>query len=309
MDADDTPPRSGENAVDVGLALRSTLIERIGEVVSMTEREVMLAGESVNSIVKVASGQVDALKAVIRQSTDETGGSSMGRAISLQLGNATGFANEMATRIDEQRQIAGAAAESAAGITEAASSVQGLTRRANILALNARIEATRLAGNAQGFSVIATDMKNLSQAIADLNRTIQGLARTVQSLIPKLVAGVESMSLRSHDFSEKLRTGMSDLEEAAMQQRNEVNLALETSDQAMSRIIRDSHAALSHLQFQDAVAQGLMRLDIRARDAVVELCKLNGMEGRIEEIAPAIHIELGGDKPVEQNNAGEVLLF
>jgi methyl-accepting chemotaxis protein len=309
MDAEDTPPRLGERAVDVGLTLRSALTERIGEVVAMTEREVMSAAESVNSIVGVASGQVAALKAVIRQSTDEAGGSSMGRAISLQLGNATGFANDMATRIDEQRQIAGAAAESAAGITEAASSVQGLTRRANILALNARIEATRLAGNAQGFSVIATDMKNLSQAIADLNGTIQGLARTVQGLIPKLVSGVESMSMRSHDFSEKLRTGMSELEVAAVQQRNEVNMALETSDQAMSRIIRASHEALSHLQFQDAVAQGLMRLDSRARDAVVELCKLSGMEGRIDGLAPAMHVEIGGEKPVEQNNAGEVMLF
>ncbi|MDX2018944.1 MAG: methyl-accepting chemotaxis protein [Deltaproteobacteria bacterium] len=310
MDSEDasTPP-IGDKAVEISITLRSTLAQRISEVVAMTEREVMAAAESVHSIVGVASGQVTALKEVIRNSTDGAGESSMGRAISLQLGSATSFAKDLAMRIEEQRQIARAAADSAAGISEAASSVQGLTRRANILALNARIEATRLAGNAQGFSVIATDMKNLSQAIADLNGTISGLARTVQSLIPKLASGVETMSLKSHDFSETLRAGMSEIEEVSIRQRNEVNQALETSDQAMSRIIRASHQALSHLQFQDAVAQGLMRLDSRARDAVVELCKLSGREDRIAGLAPAMHIEMGGEKPVEQTNAGEVTLF
>jgi hypothetical protein len=88
-----------------------------------------------------------------------------------------------------------------------------------------------------------------------------------------------------------------------------MNQAIETSDQAMSRIIRCSHEAMSHLQFQDAVAQGLLRLDNRAREALIELCQLAGLEDRIASIAPAMHVEIGGEKPVEQNNAGDVILF
>ena len=299
----------GDAAINIGLALRAALTERVSEVVAMTEREVMSAAESVNKIVGVASGQVAALKEIIRHSADEAGHSPIARAISKQLVSATSFANEMAASIEEQRNIAKVAAESAASISNAAASVQGLTRRANILALNARIEATRLAGNAQGFSVIATDMKNMSQAIADLNNTISALARTVEGLIPKMMSGVESMSSRSHEFSQELGAGMSELEHLSKAQRKEVNLALDASDDAMSRIIRASHEALSHLQFQDAVAQGLLRLDTRAREALVELCKVAHLESRITAIPPARHVEVGGEKSVEQANAGDVVLF
>lgn len=297
----------GEQAVAIGLALRSSLTDRIGEVVGMTEREVMAAGESVNRIVKIASRQLEALRNVLRQGANDSA-SPMGRAIATQLRRAAGFASDMASRIAEQREIATQTAQSAAGIADAAASVQGLTRRANILALNARIEAARLAESAQGFSVIATDMKNLSQAIAQLNGTIQGLAHTVQTLLPKMVAGVESMSRSSEEFSRSLQDGMADLEAASRGQQEDVAVALATSDTAMNDIMHASHEALSHLQFQDAVAQGLMRLDNRAREGVMALCRLMGLDVETH-ISPAMHVEIGGDKPVESSNAGEVVLF
>ena len=73
--------------------------------------------------------------------------------------------------------------------------------------------------------------------------------------------------------------------------------------------MRHSHESLSHLQFQDAVAQGLQRIDDWIRDAQLAAAELPAAEGRAAEIAEPMHPEIGGDKPIDLETAGDVLMF
>jgi hypothetical protein len=91
--------------------------------------------------------------------------------------------------------------------------------------------------------------------------------------------------------------------------RHVIRQLLESSDHEMNALIHESHEAMSHLQFQDVVAQGLLRLEPVLHDLQVEWAEPLGLEERVAELPKAQHREIGGDKPVDQENAGEVLLF
>jgi hypothetical protein len=91
--------------------------------------------------------------------------------------------------------------------------------------------------------------------------------------------------------------------------RDIISRMMEQSDQEMAYLISSSHEALSHLQFQDVIAQGLLRVEPALHDLQVQQANELGLEDVIAALPPAQHREIGGDKPVDQENAGEVLLF
>jgi hypothetical protein len=77
----------------------------------------------------------------------------------------------------------------------------------------------------------------------------------------------------------------------------------------MAQILRASQDALSSLQFQDVVAQGLLRIDQRLHDLQVDVARQTGQSEILAHVAPSAHIEVGGDKAIKQAGAGDIRLF
>jgi methyl-accepting chemotaxis protein len=289
---------------------RERLVERVREVNAMTEKEVMGAAEEVNSIFAAASDQIARLRELLSGSQGEAGEKDeLSGLIDDELKVVGSFAAELNTQVTEQLRLTQAAEHSLSGISAAASQVGNLANRAKMLALNARIEATRLTKGASGFAVIADEMKELSRGVAAANASIQELARTMETLLPGIVRGANLMHDRSKVFSNGLADSMRKIAERSDQRRQTVATAVEDSDKTLSTIVSASRGALSHLQFQDAVAQGLMRLDAMLVETQQSVCAIAGLERRRSEIAPPMHVEIGGDKAVAQKQAGQVLLF
>jgi len=290
--------------------LRRVLRERVSEVATMTESEVMATAESVHRIYAGATSQISDLKNQLSRFSSNDSKSDIVGAIERQMVAVEAYLREMDGRIDGQQRLSSDAASCADQIMRAAEEIQKLTGRSHMLALNARIEATRTnKGDANGFSVIAVEMKQLSAAIATTNTSIQKLARDMGAVLPRIDHGIREMRTQSRDFSEALGTTMRALGEESEAQRREIGEALGKSDLTMGMIVEASQNALSHLQFQDAVAQGLMRLDRQVLEAQVVACRALGAEDLIASLDPPMHVEIGGEKAVKNENAGEVLLF
>ena len=64
-----------------------------------------------------------------------------------------------------------------------------------------------------------------------------------------------------------------------------------------------SHAALSHLQFQDVAAQRVLHVDNWLHDVEIEL-----RDGDATDVTPPVHVEEGGGH-VDDSLAGVVQLF
>jgi len=290
-------------------SLRSAMRERIREADRMAQREVMGAAQDVNAIYTAATSAISDLKsrlAFISRSDSKSDRASA----EAQLMSVEGYVKDLDERISELKGIASQSAGFTTQIEQAAQQIQKLTTNAHMLAINARIEAARSSeSSSKGFAVIAVEMKELSRSITATSETVKRLAQNLGSLLPNLDAGMSDLRRHSQTFSETLRDDIQSLAERAATQRNDVASALESSDITLSTIVRTSQSALSHLQFQDAMSQGLMRLDNTAKEAETAVCRDLGLDDRIARIESAMHVEIGGDKAVEHKNAGEVMLF
>lgn len=290
-------------------SLRSFLRERIREVDKMAQREVMAAAQDVNTIYTSATTQIADLKA--RLSTVSRGdGESGANSAEKQLLAVERYVNGLEQRITELKTIAGQSAGCTAQIEQAAQQIQKLTTDAHMLSINARIEAARSTdGGSKGFAVIAVEMKELSRAITATSETVKNLARTLGALLPQLDKGMIGLREHSQDFSNSLAVDIRDLARKSGEQKRSVEAAVTASDVTLGAIVKASQSALSHLQFQDVISQALMRMDAVAQETETAMCKDLDAEDRIPAIEAAMHVEIGGDKNVENENAGQVLLF
>jgi methyl-accepting chemotaxis protein len=290
-------------------SLRSFLRERIREVDKMAQREVMAAAQDVNTIYTSATTQIADLKA--RLSTVSRGdGESGGNSAEKQLLAVERYVNDLEQRITELKTIAGQSAGCTAEIEQAAQQIQKLTTDAHMLSINARIEAARSTdGNSKGFAVIAVEMKEMSRAITRTSDTVKNLARTLGALLPQLDKGMIGLREHSQEFSNSLAVDIRDLARRSGEQKRSVEAAVTASDVTLGAIVKASQSALSHLQFQDVISQALMRMDAVAQETETAMCKDLDAEHRIPAIEAAMHVEIGGDKNVENENAGQVLLF
>lgn len=290
-------------------SLRSFLRDRIREVDRMAQREVMAAAQDVNTIYTSATTQIADLKS--RLSTVTRGNGESGRnSAEKQLLAVERYVNDLEGRIGELKTIASQSAGCTAQIEQAAQQIQKLTTDAHMLSINARIEAARSTdGGSKGFAVIAVEMKEMSRAITGTSETVKNLARTLGALLPQLDKGMIGLREHSQEFSNSLAVDIRDLAARSTEQKRSIEAALAASDVTLGAIVKASQSALSHLQFQDVISQALMRMDAVAQETETAMCKDLDAEDRIPAIEAAMHVEIGGDKNVENENAGQVLLF
>ena len=283
--------------------LRRKIQKRVHESNASTEREVMAAAEAASRVVTVASEHIKDLHAVIASVQRQQGASFE------QTDSADARLREIASCVEQQQASARQAIEQAAKIGEVARSVQKLASRANILSLNARVEAARSGQGSEGFAVIANEMKQLSAAINAANLSIGALAEDLHHALPHLALQANEIKQLSGKLSSELTDGIRTIRSQASSLSSQVASALASSDGALEKIVGASHDVLSHLQFQDTVAQGLGRMDGWLLDTQVGMAEKLGVPERAAQFEPPIHTEIGGHKPIDQRNAGIVSLF
>jgi methyl-accepting chemotaxis protein len=289
--------------------LRARIAERVREVTEVTSREVMGAGADLNTIIEEASTHIRRLRELLGGGHSGGAGDELGDLVDRELGRAGKFIAELRREMSDQLRLSETAERSLAGITRAAAQVNSFAERAKMLALNARIEASRISVGAEGFAVIANEMKELSRSVAETNASIQTLAGALVELLPSITRSASALHGRAQTFSDQLEASLRDIGARSRHRRQEAAAAVRESDRALALILSKSQGALSHLQFQDVVAQALLRLDAIAADTEVALCNAFGLEDRARQVAPPVHVEIGGDKAVIQQSAGEVMMF
>jgi len=288
--------------------LRASFMRRINDVNATTGREVIAAAGSVASVVDGASAHVRRVKEMV-STLDGGGGGGVAAAVARQSEVLRRFFESVARDIARQEAVAERAQQHLQRITKAASDTAHLASAARLLALNARIEAARVGGHGNCFSTIAGEMQHLAEQITQANEFIDSLASRLSQDLPEVANSARALRNSSEALSTDLNVATAEVEGETAVMRDIIHRMTEQSDQEMSYLITSSHEALSHLQFQDVVAQGLLRLEAHFYDLQVEYAKSLGLEEMIEQLPPTQHREIGGDKPVDQENAGEVLLF
>jgi hypothetical protein len=110
---------------------------------------------------------------------------------------------------------------------------------------------------------LGTDLPSIAQHARDLRSAMEGFAVSASDRLQETESGVNAL-------------------------KQELDSLSRASNIAMEDILKASRGALSHLQFQDVVAQELRRFDARVQEAHVEIAQAMGADANdLAEIPPA----------------------
>jgi methyl-accepting chemotaxis protein len=174
-----------------------------------------------------------------------------------------------------------------------------------ILALNANIQARRLGEAGRSFQVIGQEMKQFSESVRDANKGVQELAEGLLDTLPRirtLAQGIQDISQR---FSLEVTARVSEVATANAQLKQQIAGSIASGDARLQQILKLSQEALSHLQFQDPVAQALLACDRDVGECIhrAELALSGAQEGEVLQPNTAENV----DEPTMES--GDVLLL
>ncbi|HMG57655.1 MAG TPA: hypothetical protein VK601_29345 [Kofleriaceae bacterium] len=284
---------------------RERIVARVREVNQTTETDVLAAGRHVQRVVEVAHRHIARLREVLAGPVGNED-SDLARAIRSQSDHVRQHTVSVGKAVAEHATQVAAVADQVRSITTAAREIERLNAAARVLSFNARIEASRSSGSSV-FSTIASEMQQLSKAIASANKTVYDLANTMEKTVPQLVRQNQHLARVVEGYAQEARERIDAVDRRVAELRAAVGTTLAESDNALAEVVSESHAALSKLQFQDVCAQSLLQIDSWVAGLSQQVARELGLEG---DIPPAAHATVGNDDvEVNRTEAGEVMLF
>jgi methyl-accepting chemotaxis protein len=221
----------------------------------------------------------------------------------------------MSARVKTQDEQAHDALAQVAAIGGLARQIAKMASEAQLLALNARIESARLAGQSQGFNVVAVEMMRLSNEVAATNQRVAEVAQRLSAILPALAHGAGELRGRVDSFAQRAGDRLHEMDRKVVELHHEVTEVVRGADAALGAVVRHSQEALSHLQYQDVAAQRLRRIDGALHELHLGAAQALGDDGSLDGIEPPHEGELSrsrDDAPGDVAGgprAGEVLLF
>jgi methyl-accepting chemotaxis protein len=311
----------------VSAILRRSLqsaVRRIGQLNRMTESGALSTGRSLESIVSQAQAYTLRARSTlegIAGSDDQRG---IAQLISVQNEILDNFVQQIRVQIDRQAEVARAALQSSSQIANLGNQIGAVAFQSRLLSLNASIEAGRLGDQGRAFGVIAAEMTKLSQQIESTSKAVNELVSSLSATLPSVSEATKEMQASSEVLIDDIGGSMSQLDQKVKDLALSVQHTLHAGDKCIAEIIRHSQDALSSLQFQDPVAQGLVAVakdfnhaartvhetvvssSLAARPMhALPQSRVIDRAGRSEEIE---HVAVVANIP-QASPAGEVVLF
>jgi methyl-accepting chemotaxis protein WspA len=151
--------------------------------------------------------------------TESGSSAQIGMAVSLAGDGEAGL-----VRMEEMmRQVAAAAGsinaklgvlnEEAGNINQVVTTITKVADQANLLSLNAAIEAEKAGEYGRGFSVVATEIRRLADQTAVATYDIEQMVKDIQSAVSAGVMGMDK-------FSDEVRRGMLEIQQVGGQLTN-----------------------------------------------------------------------------------------
>jgi methyl-accepting chemotaxis protein len=231
----------------------------LAEATGLSEREVMAAGERIGAVKAEAREHLEALQVVARtfESDDKSSKGSLADAIAAQSRTVDDLISRLQAAHAVQSDAAASVAAAAVRIDRFVSVIGNIATGLHVLTLNARIEAARRGAQGTAFATIADSMRSLATDVQQANYGIGALssdltasAGAAQDVNATMVTLMEQAKLRfARDLGQVLQ--------AFQGAQGTTELAARAGVERALRLVKLTDDLLSHLQFQDRMAQVL----------------------------------------------------
>ena len=301
MDTRREPLPEGVELVEVLRKYRDGIAARIREANGMTEREVLAAGEALRLIVEEARNFVQGSQHTL----EDIASSSVTGMLDRHRALMTDFVVAMQSQVEVQNEAAQQATDQINRIVGLGRNIQHVTTESRMLALNANIQAGRLGVAGRAFQVIGQEMKHFSETVGDANKGVQALAESLLDALPRIQDQATKARELSEQFSKDINARMLEVASANAHMKEQIAESMAVGETRLQQILKLSYDALSHLQFQDPVAQSLSACERDIGECMNRAAGwANGQhpEEEIEETEPCIPAK-------DSLESGEILMF
>lgn len=249
-------------------------VRRIGQLNRMTESGALSAGRSLEAIVGEAKNYAESARATLEGISGSGNQQGIAELIASQNHILESFIEQMRLQIERQAEVARAALRSSSQIANLGNEIGAVAFQSRLLSLNASIEAGRMGAQGKAFGVIAAEMTKLSQQVESTSKAVSELVSVLSATLPSVSHAAQEMRGSSEAFITEIRGSISQVDQKVKDLGHSVQVTLRDGDQCIARILRNSQDALSSLQFQDPVAQGLVAVARDFNHASRTVCQL-----------------------------------
>jgi methyl-accepting chemotaxis protein len=258
-------------------------VRRIADLNRLTESGVLSAGRSLDAIVGEAQAYTKDARATLEGFSGSSEQQGIAAVIASQNEVLENFMREIRAQVERQAEVARAAMLSSSQIQNLGNEIGSVAFQSRLLSLNASIEAGRMGAQGRAFGVIAAEMTKLSQQVESTSKAVSELVSVLSAALPNVAAAARQMQGTSEAFIAEIGGSIAEVDQKVRELGQSVQQTMHGGDRCVSHILRHSQDALSSLQFQDPVAQGLVAVakDFNgASRGVVELLRASPSAAR-----------------------------
>lgn len=188
---------------------------------------------------------------MIKASDEAAAGTLQGTGYVRALKTSSEQSQEVLHKVDAAMQTLAASSKQIGAITR---SITEISTQTNVLALNAAIEAARAGVHGRGFSVIADEVRHLSQQTSDSSKTISGITQALQKQIQELQSSLleakDSAVTQNHRVADTL-SSFESIEHSMTGIKEQIEHIHSKIEQARSK----NDQLVGSVQFVAAIAQ------------------------------------------------------
>ncbi len=133
--------------------------------------------------------------------------------VTSQITSSASFAQDAVSAANESNTVVRSLGEAAGKIDGIVQIIQDIAEQTNLLALNATIEAARAGDAGRGFSVVASEVKNLAEQTTRATQDIGVQIHEIQDVAQTCVAQIGKVATSIEQIEERLSTVASAAEE------------------------------------------------------------------------------------------------
>jgi methyl-accepting chemotaxis protein len=299
----------------IGRSITDNVVQSLGDAKASTERAVLVIGEQISALLEIAKSSSEVAanslcgivgKEQLEESScaEQSDDGSITELLGNQRDSISLFVDKTHQFFRQQSQLAQKSRSRFKKVESCISKIDSMVNGSWILSMNAQIEAARLGDKGHAFSVVVDEMKAFSVEIREANASINEVVKSVSRTMEQFRKGASEIEAELSRFSNNLQEDVAKVETCTKDLTVSLSSTLNQITANNDLLIKHSRIALSELQFQDPLAQGLMRnaFEVLKLQSLIETGKCEDIKA--SDIDPTVGQDGSNDRPT-----GEVELF
>jgi len=250
--------------------LNATVAGALQNAKALTEAEVLAAGETLSSILGESQAQLEETDLLTKEFGNDAATSLAtvaGRLLEV-LGETPKLLGNVARQVELLARTAEKAQQDTRKILGLVGTVKRISASTKLLALNTRIEASRLGANEKALAVLSAEMRSLSDEVTGATEVMEQLAESLTESLPSVANSASELVQICVDQAGGVSGTVAPFHTAYSRARQSVESVLSSSRARLERIQAKYTSILTNLQFQDRAQQQMQY----AEDAANALC-------------------------------------